>query len=273
MKIFCIIGDERAYRSRSPAMFTTVLKRAGIPGAYVPFSVKPKDVSRAMQSLRVLNIAGANVTAPYKETVVPHMDVLSEGANIIGAINTVVVKGDELKGYNTNAIGFMDSLREANFDAEGKSALVLGTGGAARAIAFILNWMRTDTIFVTGRGLDKTNRIVSQFGGQAIPFTELGERPLPVSIIVNTTAVSSSSESPEFAALSQGLQAPDCELVVDLNYGREKNFWQELALRLDVPFMDGLTPLAYQARRTFQLWTNQQIPPEEFMNALKGPEG
>lgn len=250
-------------------MFNRVLERAGIPGAYVPFAVKPKDVGRAMQSLHVLNIAGANVTAPYQETVVPHMDILSEGANIIGAVNTIVVKGDELKGYNTIAIGFMDSLREANFDAEGKSALVFGTGGAARAIVFILNWMRTDTIFVTGRGLDKSNRIVSQFGGEAIPFPELAERSPPVNIIVNTTDVSSPTESPEFATLTPDLQAPECELVLDLNYGREKNFWRELALRLNVPFINGLTPLAYQARRTFQLWTTQQIPPEEFMKALK----
>jgi shikimate dehydrogenase len=74
------------------------------------FKVSPNDVGQALQSLRILNIAGANVTVPYKETVIPHMDILSEGANIIGAINTIVRNGAELKGYNTNAIGFMDAL-------------------------------------------------------------------------------------------------------------------------------------------------------------------
>ena len=103
----------------------------GIKGAYVPFQVDPDDLGQALQSLRILNIAGANVTVPYKEVVVPHMDVLSEGANIIGAINTIVRNGNELKGYNTYAIGFMDALNDVGFDVEGKSALVFGTGGAA----------------------------------------------------------------------------------------------------------------------------------------------
>ena len=94
----------------------------GIKGAYVPFRVAPGDVGQALQSLRILNIAGANVTVPYKETVVPHMDILSEGANIIGAINTIVRNGTELKGYNTNAIGFMDALLGADYEVEGRTA-------------------------------------------------------------------------------------------------------------------------------------------------------
>ena len=90
MKIFCILSDDRAFFSKSPAMFTSVFKRVGIRGAYVPFRVAPEEIGRAMESLRVLNIDGANITAPYKESVFPHMDILSEGANIIGAVNTVV---------------------------------------------------------------------------------------------------------------------------------------------------------------------------------------
>ena len=78
MKVYCIISDERAYRSKSPYIFSTVLNRMGIKGAYVPFKVAPGDVGQALQSLKVLNIAGANVTVPYKETVVPFMDILSD---------------------------------------------------------------------------------------------------------------------------------------------------------------------------------------------------
>jgi len=140
MKVFCIISDERAHRLKSPAIFTTVLKDMGIKGSYVPFQVAPDDVGQALQSLRILNIAGANVTVPYKEAVIPHLDILSEGANIIGAINTIVRNGNELKGYNTNAIGFMDALNEVEFDAEGASALVFGTGGGGQGghVYFIL---------------------------------------------------------------------------------------------------------------------------------------
>ena len=114
-------------------MFSKVMTTMGLRASYVPFKVRPKEIGQAIQSLRVLNMAGANVTVPYKEAVVSHMDVLSEGANIIGAVNTIVFDGDTLKGYNTNAIGIMDALTDANYKAEGKSALIFGTGGAAMA--------------------------------------------------------------------------------------------------------------------------------------------
>jgi shikimate dehydrogenase len=268
MKVYCILSDERAYRSKSPAMFTTVMQRQGIRGMYVPFKVQPRDVGKALQSLKILNIAGANVTIPYKETVIPYLDILSEGANVIGAINTIVITGEALKGYNTNAIGFMDALDSAGFNPEGKSALIFGTGGAARAVAFILNWLRTDTIVVTGRHDDRVQQIVKRFGGEGTAFEFLGN-DVNADIVINATSVSSPDESPEMAALVADLKMTRCELVVDLNYNRPQNIWQDLAQAKNIRFMDGLLPLAYQARRTFALWTGLQLPPEEFIKAVQ----
>ncbi len=269
MKVYCILSDERAYRSKSPAMFTTVMQRQGIRGMYVPFKVQPEEVGKALQSLKTLGIAGANVTIPYKQAVIPYLDILSEGANVIGAINTIVITGEELKGYNTNAIGFMDALDSVDFNPEGKSALIFGTGGAARAVAFILNWLRTDTIVVTGRSDDKVQQVVKRFGGEGASFESLG-KDINADIVVNATSVSSPDESPEMDALVADLNIKGCELVVDLNYNRPQNFWQDMARDKDIRFMDGLLPLAYQARRTFALWTGQQLPPEEFINAING---
>ena len=165
-KVYCILSDERVYRSRSPVMFSRVLDRVGLKGAYVPFCVHPDNLGQALQSLRWLNIAGANITVPYKEKVIPFLDVLSEGANIIGAINTIVCKGDELKGYNTNAIGIMDALGNIGFEVAGKKALVFGTGGAARTVVFILNWLRAESITLAGRSLERATAITDQFGGR-----------------------------------------------------------------------------------------------------------
>lgn len=268
MQVYCIISDDRVYRSKSPAIFSKVLKRSGINGAYVPFRVDPENIGQAMQSLRVLNIAGANVTVPYKEAVIPYLDVLSEGASIIGAINTIVCKGDELKGYNTNAIGIMDALNQSGFDAEGKSALVFGTGGAAKAAVFILNWLRTRSIFVTGRNEEKVLGIVKHFGGEGVPLSDLPRDTYPVELIVNATSVSDPEESPELAEQVKRLSIPECQLVFDLNYGRIQNFWADLAASCNARFMDGRHALSYQARRTFQLWTGTQLPLDEFVNAL-----
>ncbi|OGP50926.1 MAG: hypothetical protein A2Y79_10175 [Deltaproteobacteria bacterium RBG_13_43_22] len=273
MKVFCILSDERAGQSKSPIMFSRVLKRQGINGTYVPFVVKPQDLGQAIQSIRILHIAGASITVPYKEAVLPMLDILSEGANIIGAVNTVVRDGDRLKGYNTNAIGVMDALNEAGFNVDGKAALVFGTGGAARAVVFILNWLRAATIYVAGRQMEKTESIIGAFGGEPLNMRLLSNRSWPVDIVVNATAVSSRDESPEMADLVSHLDIPGCQLVFDLNYGRQKNFWEELAHSKNIRFMDGLSALAYQARRTFALWTGLQVPPEEFLNALQENEG
>lgn len=268
MKVFCILSDERAFRLKSPGMFSAVMKRLGIKGKYVPFAVKPEDIGQAIQSLRILNIAGANIAMPYKEKVIPFLDVLSEGANIIGAVNTVVCDGDILKGYNTNAIGFMDALNEADFDTEGKTALVFGTGGAAKSVVFILNWLRTDSIIVAGRRKEKAQEIVDRFSGEAMPIFNLPDRPFSANIVVNATSVSGSSESPEMAAVAEKLEIPECELVLDLNYGHTQNFWKDMAKARGIRFVDGLSTLAFQARRTFALWTGAQVPPEEFLKAL-----
>ena len=75
--MFCIIGDERIFRSKSPAMFSAVMKRVGIKGVYTPFKVKPQEIAQGMQSLRALNIYGANIAVPYKEAVIPYLDILS----------------------------------------------------------------------------------------------------------------------------------------------------------------------------------------------------
>ena len=268
-KVFCIISDQRVFRSRSPAIFTTVLGRTGIKGAYVPFMVEDGNIGKALEGLRVLNIAGANITAPFKEKVLPYLDVLSEGANIIGAVNTIVCRGGQLKGYNTNAIGIMDALNEVKFNIAGKKALVIGTGGSARAVVFILNWLRAESVVVAGRDNKKTCRLAGHFNCKQRSLKDLAEFPIDVDLIVNATSISSRDESSELTGVVDGIKSNGCQLVFDLNYGRRENIWQSLAEKRGIRFMDGISALAYQARRTFLLWTGQDVPKEEFLKALE----
>ena len=239
------------------------MKQVGMEGTYGSFNIESRKIGEALNQLRYLKIAGANVTAPYKEAIMPYMDELSEGAMIIGSMNTIVRKGDKFKGYNTNAIGFMDTLKEANFEAAGKSALVFGTGGAARAVVFILNWVDTKPILIAGRSREKIGGVIKQIGGgESCPLDNLPDRPIPVNLLVNATTISSPEEAPELAELVHRLQLPDCELVIDLNYGRPDNFWQEMAQTNGIRFTDGLSTLINQARRTFALWTGIHVEPE-----------
>lgn len=269
MKTFCILSDERVFRSKSPAIFSHVFKRIGINSIYVPFKVMPGDIGPAMQSLKTLNIEGANIAVPYKESVLPYMNILSEGAKIVGAVNTIIRNGDELKGYNTNAIGFMHTLEDAGFDAADKTALVFGTGGLARAVVFILNWLSAGSLVIAGRSKEHIDRILKKSGGQAKGIQTFDHKPISANIVVNTTSVSSEEESPELAQVVSRLNLKDCELVVDFNYGRKNNFWRSMAEKQGIPFMNGFTPLAHSARQILLLWTKIDVGPEEFINAIK----
>jgi shikimate dehydrogenase len=173
-----------------------------------------------------------------------------------------------LKGYNTNAIGFMESLNRAGFNIDGKSAIIFGTGGAAKACVFILNWLRAGSIVVAGRNEEKTKQLAASVSGEARSLYSLMGRPVAANLVVNATSVSSHDESPELADLVGSVEFTACELLMDLNYGRIQNFWQISANRNDIPFMDGLPALAYQAKRSFELWTGIKVPPEEFLKAL-----
>jgi len=268
MQIFCILGDGRASYSQSPAMFSKVMQNVGLNAVYVPFEIAPEKLGPAMGGLRALNIAGANVTAPFKETVIPHLDLLSEGAQIVGAVNTITCNGSILKGYNTNAIGFMKALAESNIDISGKPALVFGTGGAARAIIFMLKWLNADPILIAGRNSKKINDIVARIGGTGQVLAEMDTMAIQAHIVVNATTVSSPPDAPEMAALVSNLHLHNCRLIVDLNYGRTPNIWQGLAGSQGVPFMDGLPILAQQARNSLFLWTGMDVEASEFMNTI-----
>jgi shikimate dehydrogenase len=166
----------------------------------------------------------------------------------------------------------MDALREIDYNVEDKTALVFGTGGAARTVTFILTWLRAREVWVAGRSVERARAVVADFYGRGVDIGMLANLPLPARIIINATSVSSPDESADFSNVVDNLKLRGCELILDLNYDRRRNFWQEKARKEGARFVDGLSPLAFQARRTLQLWTGIQVPPEEFIRALKeGP--
>lgn len=269
MKVFSLISDGQAFRSRAPVMFERVMKRIGIQGVYVPFKIDPGKIGQAMEAIRTLNIDGSNIGNPFKESILPHLDILSEGANIIKAVNTVVRTGSTLKGYNTNAIGFMDTLEKAKFDAAGKTALIFGAEGAAKAVVFILNWLRCERVDIAGRYKKNVENLLSTLDANMVSLKALSTTPCKANIIINASSASTPDEAPGFASTIELLDIRECELVVDLNYGHTNNFWEKLARLKGIPFVDGLTPLAHMARRTLLLWTKIDVEPGEFIRALE----
>jgi shikimate dehydrogenase len=269
MKVFCILSDERAFKSKSPVMHSEVLRRTGIAGVYVPFCVRPEQVGDAVRGLRALQVAGANVTVPYKESVMPHLDEIAEEASAIGAVNTIVPHGKLLIGHNTDAGGFMDMLAGEKFVTRGRTALVVGTGGAAKAILYALKRLGAARVILAGRDGTRTSRLAGLTGAEPMALASLPDGPVEADLIVNATSASAPKEAPELDALVQGLDARGWELVVDINYGREENFWKDKAHGASASFVDGLPMLAYQARRSFSLWTGVEVDPETFIEILR----
>ncbi len=135
-KIFCVIGDPIEH-SLSPAMHNAVFEKLGLNCRYTAFRIRPENLGNAIKGMQAMDIGGINVTIPHKVGVMESLDELSDEARIIGAVNTVRM-GEKLKGYNTDGTGALRALKNGGADPEGRHVLLLGSGGASRAIAVTL---------------------------------------------------------------------------------------------------------------------------------------
>ena len=124
--------------SLSPAMHNAAFEALGLDYCYVAFPVHPDSLKDAVLAIKALNLAGVNVTIPHKEIVIPFLDEIDKEASIIGAVNTIVNSSGRLKGYNTDGRGFMQSLFESGISVENKEVLIIGAGGASRALSYYL---------------------------------------------------------------------------------------------------------------------------------------
>lgn len=135
-RVYCVIGDPIEH-TLSPAMHNAAFEKLGLNCVYTAFGIRPRDLGRAVEGFRALGIGGVNVTIPHKVAVMQYLDELSEEAMIIGAVNTIKM-GEELVGYNTDGMGAYQALKDSDADPKDKHVLILGSGGAARAIAVTL---------------------------------------------------------------------------------------------------------------------------------------
>ncbi|MDR2405412.1 MAG: shikimate dehydrogenase [Deltaproteobacteria bacterium] len=254
-----LLGDSRVYKSPSPKMHTRALDYAKLGGYYVPLLLAASDLLETLPILSKLNFQGLNVTAPLKEAVLPHLGELSAQAKKIGAANTLSrdPKDGLYHGHNTDADGFASAYLK---DLKASTALVLGAGGAARAVLFALK-ERGFSPTVMNRSQDKAESLAHEFESQFTPYGESDAFPL----VINTTSASSLAE----LGGSLDIKLQEAATVVDINYKRPDNWFRELAARQGAVFFDGLLMLAHQARLSFMIFTKiKDIPLDPFLDAL-----
>src|SRR3989338_1816716 len=155
MNILGIIGYPIEH-TLSPLMHNIAIKHLGLDYIYLPFEVKKENIAIAVGGLKGLGIKGINVTIPHKESVIPYLDALDDNAKFIGAVNTIKLEDDKLKGYNTDGLGFLKSLKiDAQENAKGKNIIILGAGGAARAIAVQMALEDAKSIIIANRTVER----------------------------------------------------------------------------------------------------------------------
>ncbi|MCX6005060.1 MAG: shikimate dehydrogenase [Chloroflexi bacterium] len=268
-----IIGDPVEH-SISPVMHNAAFKKLGLDYLYIPFHVTPGNLRRAMEGMRGLNISGLNVTIPHKVEVMQFLDSVDPTAEKIGAVNVVFNSGGLLQGFNTDAEGFLQPLLEKKIDPKGKNVVILGAGGASRAIAFILSERGAD-ITILNRTSGKAIQFietVSQTTGKIMGTLELNEMNLstvmPVAdILINATSVGMSPDSND-TLVTRDLLRPGM-VVVDIVYNPFKTKLLMEAEKAGATTIGGIEMLVWQGALSFEKWTGLKAPLEEMRKAAR----
>lgn len=246
----------------SPTIHNAAFRRAGIDCVYLAWPVAPDDLGAAVAGLRALGALGANVTMPHKERVAGHLDALSAEAAAVGAVNTIAVAADGLVGHNTDVDGFRAVLEsDAGFDARGRSAVVLGAGGAARAVVKALADAGAGDVAVAARDAERAATVAALAGGRAVAWDDAAGAAAAADVVVNATPVGGDGSDP-----APGASFRAGQVVVDLVYDPPSTPLVERARAAGADAWGGLGMLVHQAAASFRIWTGRE-PPVEAMSA------
>ncbi len=272
-RICGIIGDPVEH-SLSPAMHNAAFKKAGLDYVYLPFKVTAGNLPGAITGLRSLNLRGINVTIPHKVAVIPLIDELEPMAEKIGAVNTIVNDNGRLKGYNTDAAGFLKSLSAKDIDPSDKKVVILGAGGVSRAIAFTLAEKAAEiNVMSRSRTIEEAGKLVSnlsRYSKNKTLATELNENNLKqaleyADILVNATSVGMNPDADK-TLVPRKLIKPGL-VVFDVIYNPEKTRLIEDAEKAGAVVIGGLDMLIWQGALAFELWTGVKAPVNIMKNA------
>jgi shikimate dehydrogenase len=263
-RICGIIGDPVAH-TISPAMHNAAFRELGLDFIYLPFRVHKEDLAEAVRSLKALDIRGVNVTIPHKVDVMSCLDDIDEMAAYTGAVNTIVNNDGYLKGYNTDASGFIAAISAEKVNPEGKQVVIIGAGGASRAISFILADRGAD-LMVLNRHPEAAQVLADRLSGlfrKDVQAMELSRQNLEAvlsraQILVNTTSVGMAPQ-PDVSPVPVELIKPGL-LVIDIIYNPLNTQLLKDAKKRGARIIGGIEMLVQQGAAAFELWTGRPAP-------------
>jgi shikimate dehydrogenase len=260
--------------SLSPAMHNAAFRALDLPWEYVLLPTRPLDLRGAVERLKEGGWGGANVTIPHKESIIRHLDDLSPEAETIGAVNTIVVRDGKCFGYNTDVTGFLRVLEDRGFETHDKRTLVLGAGGAARAVVYALLQAGAEVV-ICNRTLERAEALAASFASVPAASLPIG-RPLTNSVLeeevercqllVNATSVGMTPHE-GVSPWPEGIPLPPGLVVFDLVYAPLETQLLQQARAAGAEVIDGLQMLIGQGVEAFRLWTGVSPPREVIYQA------
>ncbi len=270
-KLFGIFGYPVEH-TFSPGMHNAAFQKLRMDACYVPYAVHPDRLVDAVKSVIPLGMCGLNITVPHKEKIIPFLDELSEEARLIGAVNTIEVKGARLIGHNTDGRGFIRSLKEnAKYDPRNRRILFIGSGGAARAVGFSLALAGAVKISFCDVDTHKASilaRDIREKTGvetQAITADGIAEHAADANCLINATPLGLHKGDP--LPLS-GANIDRHHLVCDLVYNPPETPFLRAAKARKARCLPGIGMLLYQGVIAFEIWTGKKAPVPTMKSAL-----
>lgn len=266
-RLYGVIGSPIAH-SMSPLIHNDAFLQNGVDAHYHAFHVEPDELKQAVAGMRALGVDGFNVTIPHKEAIIPLLDSVEDAALQIGAVNTVVNKNGKLIGYNTDGRGFVEALKEVA-ELNGKHVLIIGAGGAARAILYTLAQEEGIQLDICNRTVSKAEDLIKEFSleriARSITVDQAASEIQSYDVVVQTTSV---GMFPKVNDIPLPLNSIKQHAVYsDIIYNPIETRLLREAKMLDAITQNGIHMFAYQAALAFEIWTGK-FPDTDRMKKL-----
>ena len=266
-----VIGDPIEH-TLSPIMHNAAFKALKLDFAFLAFKVKAADVEKAVSGMRALGIHGLNVTMPHKSAVINYLDEVDQAAKAIGSVNTILNKDGRLFGFNTDGVGALQALRENGVEPRGKKVLLLGAGGAARAIAYTLA-READELVILNRtakqAAELANLLKQTFDRKVVADTlssnAIKDTLHDSDVLINATSVGMKPNANQTPVAFEWLR-PDLA-VMDIVYNPVETKLAKDAKAAGAKVVSGFEMLIYQGAASFEIWTGHSAPVEVMRHA------
>jgi len=269
---YAVIGDPIDH-SLSPNIHNAAFRSLNLDSTYIAYRIPKGDLAAGIESLKAIKIAGFNVTIPHKIEMIKYLDVLDENCNLIGAVNTVSNDDGVLKGYNTDMIGFLDPIKKRNLTIKDTQVILLGAGGAARAIVAAMVKEKAGKITIVNRTMEnaiKLAEFAEKIGGNAdiVSVQKANELIADYKFIINSTSIGMKNERWYHSISTENIGKDS--IVYDIVYQPINTDLVKKSKENGATVIYGYEMLLSQAASAFKIWHKIEPPYDAMKKALLG---